>query len=188
MRKIKFRAQDIASNKWLYGDLRHHNDDVCIFEQGGNKGEQVKRDTIGQFTGLLDKNGKEIYEGDIITMMRTPEKRQRRELVRHIVTCHNVCDWVFESLANEVLGLMMANHSDFDSYRFEVVGNIFDNPELAQPYSLNLPERKPRKRTNKNPHIEVISDGIKTTFEVTKENMNAIIDQMIKGQKDETKQ
>jgi hypothetical protein len=53
---------------------------------------------------------------------------------------------VFESLAHEVSGLMMANHSDFDSYKFEIIGNIFDNPELAQPYSLNLPERKPRRR------------------------------------------
>ena len=58
MRQIKFRAQDIASNKWLYGDLRHHKNDVCIFEQNGNKGEQVKSDTVGQFTGLKDKNGK----------------------------------------------------------------------------------------------------------------------------------
>jgi hypothetical protein len=49
MRPIRFRAQDLASNKWLYGDLRHHKDDVCIFEQGGTKGEQVKKETVGQF-------------------------------------------------------------------------------------------------------------------------------------------
>lgn len=76
MRQIKFRAQDIASNKWLYGDLRHHKDDVCIFEQGGNKGEQVKRNTIGQFTGLKDANGTDIYEGDFISVFLNGKKQQ----------------------------------------------------------------------------------------------------------------
>lgn len=154
-REIKFRGKD--NGHWVYGDYTHggwidpanetmtprhiiHSDFL----------HDVDPDTIGQFTGIHDKNGKEIYEGDIVTIMRTPEKRQRRELVRHVVTCHNVCDWMFESLAHEVYGLMMANHSDFDSYRFEVVGNIYDNPELAQPYSLNLPIRKPKKRKNGN--------------------------------------
>ena len=51
MRQIKFRAQDVAGNKWLYGDLIHHKNDVCIFEQGGIRGEQVRRETIGQFEG-----------------------------------------------------------------------------------------------------------------------------------------
>ena len=61
MRQIKFRAQDVASNKWLYGDLRHHKNDVCIFEQGGTKGEQVKRDrmTENAVDGICISNGAE---------------------------------------------------------------------------------------------------------------------------------
>ena len=64
MRQIKFRAQDIASNKWLYGDLRHHKDDVCIFEQGGTKGEQVKRVIIETLEGKMQANiGDMIIKG-----------------------------------------------------------------------------------------------------------------------------
>ena len=181
MRQIKFRAQDIASNKWLYGDLRHHKDDVCIFEQGGMNGEQVKRGTIGQFTGLHDKDGKEIYEGDIVNMMRKPEKRQRRELVRHVVTCHNACYWVFESLAYEVIGLVMANHSDLDSYKFEIIGNIFDNPELAQPYSLNLPENKHRQRKRTDDvELELVMDGVKVSTKVSQATAAKLIEKMQK--------
>lgn len=167
-REIKFRAKESGTGRWVYGDLRHYKDDVCIFDAGGNKGEQVKRDTIGQYAGMHDKNGKEIYEGDIVTMMRRPEKRQRQELVRHVVTCFGVCDWSFESLAHEVCGLMMANQYDFNSYRFEVIGNIFDNPELAQPYSLHLPERKPRHRKRNNGvEIEFVMPNAKFSFETS---------------------
>ena len=118
MRTIKFRAQDIASNKWLYGDLRHHKDDVCIFEQEGNKGEQVKRDTIGQYTGMHDKNGKEIYEGDIIRLV-TGYKRnhdgtfveQAKEItVEYDLASFNICSFA----------LVTDN--------IEVIGNIHDNP------------------------------------------------------------
>ena len=133
MRQIKFRAQDIASNKWLYGDLRHHKDDVCIFEQEGNKGEQVKRDTIGQFVGLKDKNGKEIYEGDIL---RSPlgnivsvEFGYKEHIVKHgrpQITDGFACyGWIARNVKNGI--------TDFFDNEFaagEVIGNIYDNPEL----------------------------------------------------------
>ena len=133
MRQIKFRAQDIASNKWLYGDLRHHKDDVCIFEQGGTKGEQVKRDTVGQFTGLRDINGKDIYEGDIL---RSPsgnivavEFGYKEHIVKHgwpNITDSFACyGWIARNVKKGI--------TDFFDNEFaagEVIGNIYDNPEL----------------------------------------------------------
>ena len=159
-REIKFRAMSMCKGEhWLYGYIRHydhnpHTEKWTIYDPSTGIETDIEETTIGQFSGLHDKNGTEIYEGDIVTFMRTPEKRKRRELVRHVVTCYSVCDWIFESLANEVCGMMMANHSDYDSYKFDVIGNIYDTPELAKPYSLNLPERKPRKR--KSNKIDVV--------------------------------
>jgi len=127
------------AGEWVTGgyvapdaDCKKRNEGLIVEYFGGNTTitYHVDPDTVGQFAGLVDKKGVKIFEGDIVTMMRKPEKRRHYELVRHVVTCNNVCDWVFKSLSNDVLGLVMANHSDFDSYKFEVIGNIYDNPEL----------------------------------------------------------
>ena len=120
MREIKFRAQDIASNKWLYGDLRHHKDDVCIFEQGGNKGEQVKRETVGQFTSLYDKFGKPIYEGDIL---RAGEEKTLLE-VRFV-------RGVFAFLWNGDLDDEFPCNAPTQEWA-DVIGNIHDNPTLIR--------------------------------------------------------
>jgi hypothetical protein len=118
MRAIKFRAQDIASNKWLYGDVRYHKDDVCIFEQGGTKGEQVKRETVGQFTTLRDKNGKDIYEGDIL---KVGEEKTLIE-VRFV-------RGVFAFLWNGDLDDEFPCNAPTQEWA-EVVGNIHDNPNM----------------------------------------------------------
>lgn len=122
MRQIRFRAQDIASNKWLYGDLRHYKNDVCIFEQGGTKGEQVKRETIGQFTGMTDKNGKDIYEGDIIRFVNGLKKANGEWV-------DNVSIHTIEYSEGAFRGVT-AFAKDLEAV--EVIGNIYDNPKLIK--------------------------------------------------------
>ena len=70
MREIKYRALDVATKKWVYGyyvvlDSGYELVD-CIWQLGAKLATPIDRSTLGQLTGLTDKNGKEIYEGDIV--------------------------------------------------------------------------------------------------------------------------
>lgn len=110
MRTIKFRAKDIASNKWLFGDIRHHKNDVCIFEQGGNRGEQVKPETVGQFTGLQDAEGVDIYEGDLLL------SHENGEVFEVVYDAPRFC------FKDNDFGFRFLNRPE----NFCVIGNVYD--------------------------------------------------------------
>lgn len=132
MRKIKFRGKGIADNEWYFGDLiqTRFGTTWIITEDYTTATEeislntcaspQVKAETVGQYTGLHDKNGKEIYEGDILQIdierawVMWNERYGYFELVP-------IGDYYFDS---PVIGQAI-EYTDAT-----VIGNIYENKEL----------------------------------------------------------
>jgi uncharacterized phage protein (TIGR01671 family) len=128
MREIKFRGKAVLGG-WFYGDLIHDN---CggsyiypIDAENIYKRNQVVSETIGQYTGLKDKNGKEIYEGDIIGC-HNPN-------IKHLIFFNEKQGRFMAALdgdiENDYYGVCGLDDSRWNATK-EVIGNIHDNPEL----------------------------------------------------------
>ena len=121
MRTIKFRGRT-SKGEWVYGYFsKNPNDDAFIFAERGDF--LVEENTVGQFTGLLDCNGKEIYEGDIVRVL-DPDYEHLGIGIAEYLNDYGI--WYVDGEGT--------NDGLFDLYHqgcsFEVIGNIHDNPEL----------------------------------------------------------
>ena len=123
MREIKFRGKRLDNGEWVYGDLHIRTPSPHIHSEIDYGKVNIDPHTVGQFTGLHDKNGKEIYEGDVITQyLVLPNYRNAR---RGQVLFDKL--WCFVLLSKGRL-----YHLFGDGLTQEVQGNIHDNPELLK--------------------------------------------------------
>lgn len=132
-RTIKFRGKDILTDKWVYGDLLHLGNAYAIVTSYEEEKLEVNAisgrleiqledivgvypEAVGQFTGLFDKDGCEIYEGDILCNIDTNRK------VAVVYEAPQFC------YSDNDFGYKFLNLPE----NYIVVGNIHDNPELLK--------------------------------------------------------
>ena len=119
MREILFRGKRKTHNEWTCGDLVHCDDKIICISNLHGYFVHIKPETVGQFTGLTDKNGKKIFEGDIVDILTENEE----------IGFVAYDDGGFLVKAN---GFCVDFHANINGTDLEIIGNIHDNPEMLE--------------------------------------------------------
>lgn len=141
MREIKFRGLyqgDLDTPRMMVsGSLLYFSDTDCsIVNTEGKEYWAVDPETVGQFTGLYDAAGKEIYEGDIIKGTEYPfEDEGNKNYVGVIVFDVGDCGWFYDlkRVSTRVRGSACGGSlARLDPDQIEVIGNIHEDPNLLE--------------------------------------------------------
>ena len=126
MREILFRGKRIDNGAWIEGDLLQNIDAIKIRELEKEKREIVKSyevypETVGEYTGLTDKHGRKIFEGDII-------KYTKDGCIYEVVFA--IEDGIAKFCARDTTDGKSLYY--INTAKDKIIGNIHDNPELLE--------------------------------------------------------
>jgi len=135
-KEILFRGKRLDNGEWVFGDLlqvKYSNGDykASIMEQTPVASNfPVDPKTVGQYTGLKDKNGEKIFEGDVLKVINPNDEEDNLCVVKWDNLCGGYPYEPWGGFGNfDVSTLGWAMTMEFT---FEIIGNIYDNPELLE--------------------------------------------------------
>lgn len=121
MREILFRGKRKDNGEWSYGDLSFHKDGrtfIRFWYVGAYTATEIDLTTVGQYTGLTDKNGVKIFEGDILSIENQNPFKPSIEIVEF-------------SKVRWTAGVMDLDEI-LNGWLCTIIGNIHENPELLE--------------------------------------------------------
>lgn len=137
MRELRFRGKSLDGGKWVVGSIVHQTDyygDKCdrwFILEGDHTNDydidypiEVHKETIGQYTGTKDRNGNEIYEGDILL-----PPGEAASNIRLVVVFEKGC-WTLK--VPEWGSLFDTLLYEFGGEEYMILGNIYDNPSMLE--------------------------------------------------------
>lgn len=136
MREILFRGKRLNNGEWVTGKMyriaRDLNPFIMLEDKHGCSYE-VDEETVGQYTGLKDKHGKRIFEGDILHIAKIADGiggyyQPPLDYPVNVVVKWDLCAWMWETLCDDKRYITFPDA--WCHYECEVIGNVHDNPEF----------------------------------------------------------